>query len=440
MASLETFREGDGLVRDAALLTGSQYVAAAAGLATTLIAARWLGPSDFGVAAVIMAYPAAVTAFLSVKSGTITLRYLPAMRQSGRTEELLALCKLGFGVDLAATGVGCLLIVVAALAVGDLPGTDGRSDLVAVYAASLPIASFAGTGLAVMSTFGRFGVASWLQIADKLLVLVAVVIALLVAVTPASMIIGTAIGQVAAGLLWLVGASAILIANGGRWWQAPLRRVAYLTKELRSLFGWGFLSVTFSGVVSQLPVILLGSIRSSSEAAFFRLASTLAVVADYPELALGRVAYPQTSAALAAHRTDEVIDLQRQWLRREGLAACGLVGVVMLLLPFLVPLLFGEDYEDMIWGAEYLLAGVAVSSLFFFLVPYLYSAGRVKAWAVAYGIYAVWVVGVGAILTASHGFTALALVTGGGFAVLNVLLGLAVMRQIEWLKPQRLPE
>ncbi|MDT7892927.1 MAG: hypothetical protein RRA51_01300, partial [Armatimonadota bacterium] len=56
------------LAEGASLLAISQYVAAALNIATNILMARLLGPTDFGLVALAIAYPTMLWSFVSVKS------------------------------------------------------------------------------------------------------------------------------------------------------------------------------------------------------------------------------------------------------------------------------------------------------------------------------------------------------------------------------------
>jgi O-antigen/teichoic acid export membrane protein len=416
----------------------AQYGAAGIGLVTTLVAARWLGPEAFGLAAVIMAYPAAVFSFASVKTSSVTQRYASGFRATGRRDELLAVVRLGFTVDFGVSLVAVALVTVAVVVVGDLPGTAGQGDLVTAFALSLPMMSFAGTGFVVLSAFGLFGMAAALQLGEKAVVLLAVVGALLIDRGSAAFVLASAAGQAAAGLAWLLVSSAVLARRTGRWWwTASWRSLAGLGVELRSLFGWNFVGVTLSGAMSQLPVVLLGAMRSPVEAGYFRLASTIAVTADYVEAAMSRVAYPLLASSDAEGDVAKTARLVRGWSRREAPVATLIVLAAMAALPLFVAVVFGDEYGDMIAGAEVLLAGVAVSTAFFFVFPYLYATGQVRTWVFAYGTYAAFALGTGALLAPSGGFLAFAVPVGLGLAALNFALGAAVLRQVRPARASR---
>jgi O-antigen/teichoic acid export membrane protein len=426
------------LVSSSAILSAAQLVAAAIGFVTTLVAARWLGSEAFGLAAVVMAYPAVIYSVANIKTGAVTQRYVSGFRATRQGEELLAACKLGFSIDLVIAAVVAVVVTALILMVGDLPGTQGNAWLLVLFAISFPFASFVSTSIVVLFSFERTGLLATLQVMQKLLTLAAVLTALLIRRDTAAFVVGTAVGQAVGGLIYLAVASAVLHEGTNRpWWRASLSVLRDVRGELRGLFAWNFLGSAISGAMVQVPILLLGASRSPTEAGYFRLASAIAVTADAVEAAMSRVAYTTLAAAQAEADIQRIARLIVAWSKREARIgfACGCVA--MLLLPLLVFGLLGHEYHGMVYGTEMLLVGTAVSTAFFFVTPYLYSAGMVKRWVVAYGLYALLALGVSAIVVNSAGFFGVAIVIGFGLALLNGGLGVPILREAKRTSEQQ---
>jgi O-antigen/teichoic acid export membrane protein len=366
-----------------------------------------------------------------VKTGAVTQRYVSSFRARHQNRELLAVCKLGFVTDFALALVALAVVLLAVLLLGDLPGTHGHADLVIVSALSLPFVSFVGTSIVVLVGFGRFRAVGSLQVMQKIVVLIAVLAALLIQRDAAALVVGNAAGQAAAGVTYLVVASVCLgRAVGDRWWRARVASLGGVLRELRSSLGWNFVGVTLSGAIVQVPVVLLGAIRSPVEAGYFRIASTVAVTADAVEAGMGRVAYSTLSAADSKADVHRVARLIAKWSRREALLGVSAVVIAMALLPGIVVVGLGHRYTGVLAGSELLLVGTAVSTGFFFLSPYLYSTGRVKTWVLSYALYVLVALGASSLLAGTGGFVVVAAVVGIGLALLNAALGLPILRRM----------
>lgn len=69
---------------DAGLMAASQYAASGLGFLETVVVARLLGPSDYGIGALVMGYPMLLWSFVGTKSVSVTTRYIVSFRATGR--------------------------------------------------------------------------------------------------------------------------------------------------------------------------------------------------------------------------------------------------------------------------------------------------------------------------------------------------------------------
>jgi O-antigen/teichoic acid export membrane protein len=365
------------------------------GLLTTIVAARLLGPAEYGVATLIMAYPSLVFSVISVKSIDITTRYMASFHHEGRADELMAICKLGYGLDLL-VGISSLVIVsvTAWWAIRwYLEPTSHMAILMVAYASTLPLRCLRGTSLALTTALERFRWIAVLYVLEGILSFVAVLLPLLMGSTVSGMVLGTAAGNACTGMLMLASATYLLHLEGYRsWWKTPLKAVAPLKHELRTLLGWNYLVVTLSGVVGQVPLMFLGRYRGPAEAGMYRLVTTIANAGGYLEGAMAKVVFPHLSQRWLAGELDGTKQQLRRWTIRAGLPAGALLLGAVILLPLGVPQVFGPHYSHMIVAAQVMLMGTAISSTFFWLHSYYYAAGRVYEWTQAWGLYTVLVI------------------------------------------------
>src|SRR5215510_12605592 len=189
------------LASDSALLATSQYLAATIGFLTNIIAARMLGPRDYGAAALIMAYPTLLWSFAAVKSISITTRYLASFYTSQQRSDVESICKLGYSLDfcsaVAAFGLVSGTGWWVAPTMYDTPTTYG---LMLAYASSYPLFSLNGTSSAVLASLGRFRCLAALQIVDRGIMLILVALLLYTGSGILGIVVATAIGQATSGI------------------------------------------------------------------------------------------------------------------------------------------------------------------------------------------------------------------------------------------------
>lgn len=400
---------------NAGVVVLGQVVGSVLGLLTNLVAARMLGPRDFGTAALLVSFPGLVWSIAAVKSLSVTTRYLSSFRATGRLDELRGICKLGYLVDF-----GVAMVAFAVIAgtgwwvVPRLLGLHGGGTLLVVYAASYPLFSLGGTSTAIFTTWGRFRLQSAMQVLQKAMILAFTVALLWAGYGWPSVVLGAAAGQALIGVAMVIAATRLLRRERvGGWWGARLAAVRELRGEIASFFGWNYLHVTGTGFLQQAPLMLLGRLAGLEAAGYYRLALTLVTTGAYLETSLARVAYPQLSARWATDRRG-VRDVLARWSLRAGAPAAALLLLAIPVLPFAVPLLLGPAYAGMVPGAQIMLVGGAVSAAFFWLQPFYYSAGYVADWVKGSLLWVAVVAAAGYVVAGRWGYVGMSVLTAAG--------------------------
>jgi O-antigen/teichoic acid export membrane protein len=425
------------LAEGAVLLAGSQYVAAAIGLVTSVASARLLGPEDFGLVAVAMSYPMLLGSLVAVKSGSVTTRYIARFRADRQMKWLAGICKLGYALDFLVSLCAALLVAVTARWVAaEFFRRPDIAWLMIAFTASFPIWSLAGTSQAILTSLERFHWVALLQVLDQLIGSLLVIGLLLRGFGVAGAVLGAALGNV------LIAITATCIANHvlrsenlPTWWSGSVATVRPLRKEIGGLFGWNYLIVTGGGLMSQLPLMILAHFRGPEAAGFYRLAASIVTVGSYLETSMGKVVYPALSARWSMDGGERVRAALKRWTVNAGLPVCGLLLMSLPLYPILVPLVFGARYAPMVPGVQLMMAGAAVSALFFWLNSIYYASANLNLWTLGYALQTAVVIGLAWFVVRAWGFSGMALLStlgkaGFTLAMLLVFYKVADRREI----------
>jgi O-antigen/teichoic acid export membrane protein len=414
-----------GLVASGALMAASQYASVGIGFLTAVVASRLLGAASYGTAALVLSFPSLLWSFVSVKPGTVVTRYLARFRAEGRADEIAGVCRMAFGIDVAASVVTLALCAAlsgwVAARVYRLPGIGG---LMLLYGVSFLFLSFAGTSRAVLGTWRHFRAWAALELLDRVLTLGLTVGLLWYRPTVASFVIATSVAQAVTGTAGLIATGVVLHRAGIRqWWR---RRAVPLPPELRkemfSFFGWNYLLVSLSGVIVQVPLIALGRFRGPGEAGYYRLALNLVTVGSYTEMALGRVYYPLLCEWWAAGARETIRRRLRGWTLRLGLPIAGALAVGTLLLPWLIPPVFGEEFRPAVPGVQVMMLGAVVGTAFFWQTPLFNAAGRFAVLTRVNTVYTAAVVGVILLVASPFGFVGVAAASAAGKVACTLVL------------------
>jgi O-antigen/teichoic acid export membrane protein len=182
-----------------------------------------------------------------------------------------------------------------------------------------------------------------------------------------------------------------------------------------------YLAVTMENLIRVLPPVILGRLRGPEESGFYHLAANLTFTALYFEESARKVVYPKLSQAYELGDKESIRNSLRRWTVSGGVPICGLLLIVILLIPLLVPLVFGSSYTPVVPAAQIMMLAIAFSSLFFWLNSLFYAANKVDAWIRGYFIYALAVALLGWFVSWKWGLLGISALVAGG-RILFILL------------------
>jgi O-antigen/teichoic acid export membrane protein len=425
------------LVEGASLLAISQYVAAALNLVTNILIARLLGPTDYGLVALAVAYPTMLWSFVSVKSISVITRYVAIFRARRELEKLKGLVKLGYSLDFFVSLIGLTLVAISSWWVSErFYRQPYLAWLMVVYAGSFPLFSLAGNSWAVLSSWERFRLLAIFEVLQPFLKLCLTVGFIAAGLGVSGVVIGMGLAQASIGLIMMIATTDLLLCEGfGAWWKASLKPVVSLKRELIGFLGWNYLLVTLSGLVVQLPVMLLGRLRGPEEAGFYRIALNIATVGSYLETSLGRVTYPSLSAWWSSEGEERIVRTLKGWTLKVGLPISATIVLVTILFPWLLPLLFGHDYRPAVPGVQVIMLGIAISATFFWLNSFYYASKRINLWVSGYVLYTILVIGLSWFVIKQWGFFGLScLMTVGKVLFTFSMFALLSWGKVKWKK------
>jgi O-antigen/teichoic acid export membrane protein len=319
----------------------------------TVLAARALGPEDYGETALAIATATFVALFLdlALEEGVVHHGFRAIAR--GDTGALRSLLRTAFLFDL---GIGVLLAASLVGLAGPLAdvASGGELDprLVQIAALMTLAATIDGTTGAVLLLAGRPDLRAWVMVGTNL----ARLLALLGAVQlggPAPVVgayaLAAVVGAVIQGLVaWRVAWrewSRAKPTGEARAWFRPL-----VTFGIHSSLTTSMLSVERS-----LVLVLLGALSGPTATGIFNIALLPISVMAFASAPIRLVLYPE-QARLAAG--GEIGSLRRTVRGYTAIGfAVGIPGAVAgwFLIPWLVPALFSEGFEEAVEPARILL-------------------------------------------------------------------------------------
>lgn len=367
-------------VQNLGVLTIANFAGAALSAVQGFLVARWLGPELYGVTALVMTYPSLVYAFFDVRSVSASVKYLNEYHAQGKHDRALAMCKLGYAVDLT---VACLtflaLMLTAHWAARNIAHDPAVAGLMVLYGAAFVPRALVATSNAMLIALGLFPVIASIEIATTLLRVVLVIGWVLAGWQVAGVIWANALAATATGLLY--GALACVLVRrawGGSVFQSSLKALQGRRKEIFSFLAYNDLTALVGMIPRQLDVLLLGYFRNPMEVGYYKLAKSISNVAGYLLGPLKSVTYGELTRLWG-------LGQKRAFSRKVRKVAVWIafpLGLLALLaagfISFVLPLLVGEIYLPAVAAVQLLVIGSAVSLAFFWQRLVFMAQGHVR--------------------------------------------------------------
>lgn len=364
------------------ILTISNFVNAALNFVSGILVARWLGPELYGVAALVMSVPSLVYTFFDARSAEASIKFLSEFDVRGERERAVAMCKLGYAVDFAVAGIALLVVLLlSSWAAKNVVHRPEMKWLIILYGSAFLPRALVGTSYAVLATLSRFSTIALIEIVATCL-RVGLVLGLVgLGWKVAGVVLGNAIAMATAGFVYGVLAYNLVKSRWGcSWLSGNWHYLKGRRREIFSFLGYNELNALLGMIVSQLDVVLLGYFRNATEVGYYKLAKNIGSSAVWLAKPLQSVIYPRLTQLYAIGDDKRLLSAARQLTLGIG-APLGL-GILVLvgLMPFVLPALFGDAYRPAVVVAQLLLISSGTWLVFFWLRPLFFATGKIRWW------------------------------------------------------------
>jgi O-antigen/teichoic acid export membrane protein len=310
------------------VMTGN-FVGSAIALVAVGIAARTLGPHDYGVLALTITFARAIERLVSFQSWQPMIRYGAALTTADDADAQRALFKFGLLLDVAAGVAAWLVAAACLLAASRLFGWSTQAVQITLAYCTVLLFNLSGMPTAVLRLASRYRAASYGQVLSSIVRLALCAVAAWLGY-----------GLWAFALIWMatqILGSLVFLGTGFR----QLRRQG-LTGVLRApLAGvttrfpgiWQFtwsanLSLTLRSSANQLDTLMVGALTGPAGAGLYHIAKQLGKMAQQVGTQVQAVLYPDIARLWATQALDE---FRRAIIQMEVmLGAFGLLGLAVV--------------------------------------------------------------------------------------------------------------
>ncbi|RJF93888.1 lipopolysaccharide biosynthesis protein [Sphingomonas cavernae] len=295
------------------------------------LTARTLGPTQYGMLALIISFAQAMEMLVSFQTWQPVIRFGAGLEEAGRDDDFAALCKFGFLLDFSAAAASWIVALALMLAAGQFYGWSGEIyTLILIYSATL-LFKVNGAPVGILRLTGRFRSVAYLQAVSMAVRLSLCVVAFLQGAGMLTFVLIWASTQILGSLL-LIATSLRELARRGlkRVFHA---RVAGITERFPGI--WGFtwstnFSLTLWSSAQQLDTLLVGALADPAGAGLYHIAKRISKTFLQAGAQLQAVVYPEIARLW---NTDKLGEFRRVVLQSEFmLAAFGLAAWAFIAL------------------------------------------------------------------------------------------------------------
>jgi O-antigen/teichoic acid export membrane protein len=358
------------------------YSSVVLGVLGTLLAARWLGPTDFGLLSIVLVTTGFFQSFLDLTVEEALVKY--GFRYS-TAEDWGRLHRL-FRRALAVKWAGGLLAAAAMLVMAPIASTlfnHGGLEVPFVIAAIIPLAQAPeALASAALILRGRYDVRGGFLTLSQGLRLAALAIGSRYGVTEA--VVGLAAAQV-------VSTTAVGSAGLAAFRRFPRAAPTRLGSERRSLLGFvaqSSLATTILSLRGAVGPMLLGIVTGPVQVSYFRTAQA-------PQQGFASLTAPARLILLTEQTRDwehGKPDAVFAGIRRYTIAGAVLMAVAVpplwVFMPTVIRILYGSQYSGAVDAARIILLAAALQLVVGWSKSFPVSIGRPGLRVVSHGIEA----------------------------------------------------
>lgn len=349
--------------RRAAHVSAAVWLANGLAFVSTVVVARGLGVTHYGVFVLAVSVGGLVARFLDLTLEEAVVHHGARALEDGDTTGLRRLLRTAIRLDLAIGAVVSGLVVLAAGPISAIVDDPEFGPVFVRLAALTTLAStLDGTTGAVLLLSGRSELRAWSQVGTTVFRLILVAIAASLGGAQAVLLAfagGTALGGAVQALLsWRAGWRAWTHAPSDSGVGEPER------SWVRTLLAFGVHSSIWTSVTAVsvgIVPLFLGRLAGPSAVGVFDVAALPLKSAEVANDGLRLALFPQ-QARLAAKGDRDTLDRSVRFHTRVGISI-GIPAALLgwILTPWLIPLLYSNRFDQAVAPTRVLLVAAAAS-------------------------------------------------------------------------------
>ena len=367
------------LFKNASWLFGGKSASGIFTAIQTIVIARMLGVSDYGLLTLVIAYISVLNMFFDLKVWETATKYIGTYLEKGESDKTRSMIKLSYILDIGSGVVAFIIAILSAKLISAyIIHSPDAYILIWIFSISLFIDTANSTSDAILRVFDRFKSIAFINSFQNLFRLI-VVVALLFG---GFGIKGVLYGFILASFIgfsirmWIV--IKTLNENGLEgWFSADVGLIKDEWKGIAWFLGnTSFIATLKTGNERYLGIMILGYFAGKDAVAYYKIASTVASLANKVVDPLYEAIYPELVKFTSSNAIKDFKRMIKSTTKSLVLIIVPLTVIIIIFAEPIISIVFGKDYVPATNALRILAAAVLIVRFTFWINPALLSMGR----------------------------------------------------------------
>jgi O-antigen/teichoic acid export membrane protein len=355
--------------------------AAAGGLAAlqTVVLARILGVTDYGLLQLVIAYIAMMNQFFDVRVWETAVKYIGSYWENGESEKTLAMIKLSYILDVGSGAVSFVIAIVTAKLISTYVIHSPEAYIyIWIYAVGLFVETAKLTSDAILRVFEKYKKIAVINSLENLTQLVLVTALLLLGLGIKGALYALIISNFIAAAVRVWAVSSVLAEKKlGSWLTADIFLIKGQWREIAWFLGnTSFMATLKTGSDKYLGMMVLGYFAGKDAVAFYRIASSVSAVLNRIVDTLYEAIFPELIRFTTVNAMEEFKTFIKESTKNLMML---IVPVTVLMIVFagpIVRLVFGAEYAPATNTLRILAVAVLIARYTYWINPALLAMGK----------------------------------------------------------------
>ena len=367
------------LFMNASWLFGGKTASGIFSAIQTVVIARILGVSDYGLLSLILAYVAVLNMFFDLKVWETATKYIGTYWEAGEHDKARSMIKLSFILDIGSGVVAFIIAILSAKLISTyIIHSPQAYVFIWIYSISLFVDTANSTSDAILRVFDRFKNIAFINSFQKFFRLI-VVVALLYSGLG---IKGVLYGFILASFvgfsvrMWLV-MKTLKHNDLQGWLSADISLIRDQWKGIAWFLGnTSFIATLKTGNERYLGILILGYFAGKDAVAFYKIASSIASVVNRIVDPIYEAIYPELVKLASSNAIEDFKNMIKSTTKSLVLIIIPIGVIIIIFAEPIISLVFGKDYVPATSALRILAAAVLIIRCTFWINPALLSMGR----------------------------------------------------------------